>query len=402
MRRKLGLVEAVLRLSYEWLFSVLCSYFIIVIFMGKKPDGFMELVLLVIYIASYVVRKNAGYNLWIFLVHALLCGGAFLCPFSTGTKWVLIGITLYQMGEAFLYEKRGNYGNFNDVPWPTFFVSIIIYAYGIATKSSLLTTSAYIIPLVLIILYLLIIYIAGLKGYVDSSKNVSGLPINKILTVNSSIVFLIVILLLTGIFIGMVLGLDDALYKTFRAILYIISYIIFAIRLMLIFLLSRVTQTSDSHLEYEQGRFTSFVSQHGDDVVGILDVVYKAGAAILVIYLIYKIAGWFIRLMMRKRISSEDKVEEAEAYKKSITASPIKKERRSIFSAETKFRKYYRERILRHRYDIRLDSSKTSNDIKDELIDNELDDITDITTAYNEIRYGNQKATKEMIRLFDK
>ena len=163
----------------------------------------------------------------------------------------------------------------------------------------------------------------------------------------------------------MVLGLDDALYKTFRAILYIISYIIFAIRLMLIFLLSRVTQTSDSHLEYEQGRFTSFVSQHGDDVVGILDVVYKAGAAILVIYLIYKIAGWFIRLMMRKRISSEDKVEEAEAYKKSITASPIKKERRSIFSAETKFRKYYRERILRHRYDIRLDSSKTSNDIKD-------------------------------------
>ena len=62
MKRKLELLEAGLRLSYEWLFSVLCSYFIIIIFMGKKPDGFIETALLVIYIASYLVRKNAGYN----------------------------------------------------------------------------------------------------------------------------------------------------------------------------------------------------------------------------------------------------------------------------------------------------------------------------------------------------
>ncbi|MBQ9279003.1 MAG: hypothetical protein IJ224_10265 [Lachnospiraceae bacterium] len=402
MRRKIELFEAGLRLLYEWLFSVLCSYFIIVIFMGKKPDTLIPLALLIIYIASYVVRKNAVYNIWILIIHALLLAVLFLSPFSGSSKWVLAAIIIYQMSEAFLYERRGNFGNFNDVPWPTFFVSVIIYAYGFATKSSLLTTSAYVIPILLIIIYLLIIYIDGLKGYVEASKNVSGLPINKILTINTSIVFIIVLLLLAGIGLGMILGLDDALYKAFRALLYIISYIIFAIRLMLIFLFKSITRTQDDQITYEQNRLSGFASQHADDVVGILDIVYKVGAAILVIYILYKVAAWFIRLMMRKRIIAEDKVEDAVTYKKSISSSRVKKERKSIFSSETRFRKYYRERILRHRYDIRLDSSRTSNDIKDELYKNELDDITDITRAYNEIRYGNKKVTKDMLRLFDK
>ncbi len=402
MKRKLELLEAGLRLSYEWLFSVLCSYFIIIIFMGKKPDGFIETALLVIYIASYLVRKNAGYNLWIFLVHAVLAGAVWLCPFSSSTRWVLTAIIIYQMGEAFLYERRGTYGNFNDVPWPTFFVSVIIYAYGIATKSSLLTTSAYIIPIILIIIYLLIIYIDGLKGYVEASKTVSGLPIKKIITVNSSIVFIIVLLLMAGMGIGMLLGLDDALYKAFKAILYIISYIIFAIRLMLIFLFRPLTKTSDEQLVYEQDRLSGFMSGHADDVVGILDIIYKVGAAILVIYIIYKVVAWFIRLMLRKRITSEDKVEEASPYKKSIFSSHIKKEKNNIFSSEVRFRKYYRERILRHKYDIRLDNTKTSTDLKNELQINDIDDITDITKAYNDIRYGGKKATKEMLRLFDK
>ena len=79
-----------------------------------------------------------------------------------------------------------------------------------------------------------------------------------------------------------------------------------------------------------------------------------------------------------------------------------KKEKKNIFSSEYKFRKLYRERVLRYKYDIRLDACKTGRDIRDELYKNELDDITKITAAYEEVRYGDKKVTKEMMKLFDR
>lgn len=402
MKRRLEFCQASLRLIYEWLFSVLVSYFIIVIFVGERPAAFIELCLLIIYLASYIVRIKAVYNIWIFAVHLLLSVGVWFLPFSNGNKWVLTGIIIYQMSEAFLYEKRGSYGNFTDVPWPTFFASIVFYVYGYVTKSSLLKTSAYFIPIILIILYLLIVYTDGLKGYVDATKNVSGLPINKIVSVNSSIVMIIILLLIMGIFIGGLLGLDDALYKALRALLFVVSYIVFAIRFLLILLLRPLTQTPDEQIQYEQGKLSGFVSGHADDVAGMLDVIYKVGAAILIIYILYKAATLVIRFFMKKRLVEGDKVEDAYVRKRNVEVIYNKKEKRSIFSSEQRFRKLYRERILRYKYDIRLDSNKTCMDLKEELYEKELDDVGEITESYKAVRYGNSKVTKEMFKLFDR
>lgn len=402
MKRRLELLQAGLRLTYEWLFSVLFLYFVIVIFAGERPADFVEPCLLVIYLASYIVRRKALYNIWIFAVHLLLSVGVFFLPFSNGNKWVLIGIIIYQMSEAFIYEKRGSYGNFTDVPWPTFFASIVFYVYGYVTKSSLLKTSAYFIPVILIIIYLFIIYIDGLKGYVDATKNVSGLPINKIVSVNSSIVLLIILLLITGIIIGGMLGLDDALYKALRALLYVVSYIVFAVRFLLILLFRPLTKTSEEQIEYEQGRLSGFVSGHADDVVGILDIIYKVGAAILVIYILYKAASVIIRFFMKKRLIEGDKVEDAYIRKRKVDVAHNIKERPGVFSGEQRFRRLYRERILRHQYDIRLDPYKTCMDLKNELYEKELDDISEITESYKAVRYKGKKVTKDMLKLFDR
>ncbi|MBQ9232804.1 MAG: hypothetical protein IJ167_02045 [Lachnospiraceae bacterium] len=402
MRHKIETLQAGLRLIYEWLFSVLFFYFIVVVFVKKKPDGFVELALLIIFIISYIIRKKARFNLWILLVHALLAVGVYFIPFENSTKWILLGLIIYQMGESFLYEKKGVYGNFRDAPWLTFIISIIFYAYGYATKSSLLKTSSYIIPVLLIIVYLIMLYIDGLRGYVDSSKDVSGLPINRIITVNSSVVLIIVVLLIAGIGLGGILGFDQALYKALKAILYFIVYIILFIRLVLILLSAPFLRTPNERLINEQSGFRDYVSEHADDFAGFFDIMYKICAAILIIYILYKVVSWSIRLILKKRIIIGDLVEDAVTDKKIISTKRVRKDKFSMFSTEQRFRKSYRERILMYRYDIRLESNKTSNDIKDELYKNELDDITDITEAYNEIRYGNQKATKEMLRLFDK
>ena len=188
-------------------------------------------------------------------------------------------------------------------------MSVVIYAYGYATKSSLLTSGAYIIPIILIVLYLLIIYIDGLDIYLESTKNVSGLPVKKIVFVNSSIVIAIIILLLAGMLLGHALGLSSALYKGLKAVVFLLSYVIFAIRLVFIFLLRPLTKTTSEKMQYEQNKFGDFLSDHADDTVGILDMIYKTAAILLVIYILYKLAGFIIKLLMKKRTVYGDKVE---------------------------------------------------------------------------------------------
>ena len=202
--------------------------------------------------------------------------------------------------------------------------------------------------------------------------------------------------------LGHALGLSSALYKGLRAVVFILSYLIFAIRLMFIFLLRPLTKTTSDRMQYEQNKFSDFLSEHADDTVGILDIIYKTAAILLVIYILYKLAGFIIKLLMKKRTIYGDKVEDAVVSNRRVDVAGIKKEKKNIFSSEYKFRKLYRERVLRHRYDIRLNAYKTVRDIRDELYKNELDDITKITAAYEEVRYGDKKVTKEMMKLFDR
>ena len=402
MRPKLELTRTMLRLLYEWLFSILLAYFFLIIFMKKTPYEYIELLLLGIYAVSYITRRLAPNNFVAFLIH-LICGVAlFFIPIPRSDAVVAACILFYQLWESFIFIRTDKLLILNDVPWPTLLISIIIYAYGYFTKSSLITTRAYIIPIILIIIYFLIVYLDGMNKYIESTKDVTGLPISRIIKTNSAVVFVIILLLITGIALGEWLGLDAALYKLGRGILSVIGMIVLIIRIIWRVIYLFFSNTSDGEVTPEGNDFGEIAGIYAREIRDSSEFIFKLIAALFIIYIVYKVTAWFIKLLMRKRQLNGDVVEKADVRSRSVTNYDRLNRKGSGSSKEEKLRKLYRDSIIFYRYDIRLSQDKTPQEIADELYDKEIADVNEITEIYRNVRYGGEKVTRDMLRAFRK
>ena len=402
MKHKVDFFRTFFRLLFEWLFTVLLAYFFLIIFVKTKPYEYIEIILLLFYAVSYVSRRRAPNNMIIFLVHVIPAIVLYFIPIPKSTVWVTIAIDLYLLTEAFFYSRTGHFSVLNDTPWPSFLISVVIYAYGYFTKSSFLTTRAYVIPILLIMTWFMIIYLDGIKKYVDATKDVSGLPMQRIVKTNSTIVLLIMLILIFGLFLGDFLGLDIALYKLVRGILYGIFMILLIIRIIIRLLLffagggvsaGRTLNTADLEeqaVEYSQG------------VGGTFEFILKLALAGLALYLFYKMLVWFIRLLMRRRNTTFDIIEKADVRRAGTEKYNIIRKTTFGTSKEEALRRLYRENIWRFRYDIKLNKQKTAQEISDELYDKEIADVEEITKIYRDVRYGGEKVTKSMLRAFKK
>ncbi|MBQ9609548.1 MAG: DUF4129 domain-containing protein [Lachnospiraceae bacterium] len=402
MRPKLEYFRMGLRLLYEWLFSILLAYFFLIIFVKKTPFQFIELILLGVYLVSYLTRRKAPNNFVAFLIH-IVCGTAmFFLPIPRGDAIVIAMIIFYQLWESFIYIRTGKLLILNDVPWPTLLISIIIYAYGYFTHSSLLTTWAYYIPIMLIVIYFLIIYLDGMNKYVESTRDVTGLPISRIVKTNSLIVFVILALLITGILLGNWLDLDAALYKLGRGILSVIGMIVLVIRIIGRIIYSIFHTESNEEILSEENEFGDIAGLYARQIRDSSEFVFKLIAVIFVIYILYKFLSWFIRLLMKKRQINGDIIEKADMRIRSIVNYNSINKNNTGSSREEKLRKLYRESIIFYRYDIRLSQNKTPQEIEKELYDMEIADVREITDIYRDVRYGGENVTKEMLRAFKK
>ncbi|MBR1815318.1 MAG: hypothetical protein IJ763_01315 [Lachnospiraceae bacterium] len=402
MRPKVDFFRTFFRLLFEWLFTVLLAYFFLIIFVKTEPYEYIELLLFIFYTISYVSRRRAPNNLIIFLAHVIPAVVLYFMPVPKSTVWVTIAIDLYLLTEAFFYSRTGRFSVLNDTPWPSFLISVVIYAYGYFTKSSFLTTRAYIIPILLIMTYFMIIYMDGIRKYVDATKDVSGLPMKRIVKTNSIIVLLIMLILLFGLFLGDFLGLDNALYKLVQGILYGIFLILLVVRTIIRILLflagggvsaGRTLNTADIEeqaVEYSQG------------VGGTFEFILKLALAGLAIYLFYKMMVWFIRLLMKRRNTTFDIIEKADVRHTGTEKYNIIRKNTFGTSKEETLRRLYRENIWRYRYDIKLNDRKTAQEISDELYDKQIADVDEITKIYRDVRYGGEKVTKNMLRAFKK
>ena len=398
MRHRIRFAGTVLRLIFEWLFTILVAYFFIIIFLKATPYRYTALVLLGLYILSYITREYSPNNFVVLLIHAAAGVGLYFADIPRTTVWPLICIVVYMMSSSFAYTRTGKYSILNDMPWPTFFFSVIIYAYGYFSKNEFLTTRAYIIPVLLLVTYYLIIYIDGINVYVDSTKDVSGLPIKRIVKTNTMIVMLIIGLLIVGLILGEVLGLDDMLLRLIKAVLYLINLIFLGIRALIKLLAffiggdrEQINEIRDMSIGEEARVIPAKAGEFFDSILKLL-------MALLAIYILYRVAAWFIRLLLRRRNVSGDIIEKADVRTGSFDSYSGRKKKGRGASAEDRIRAAYKEHILRFKYDIRLENNMTPEEISEELYDKEIADVSYITMIYSDVRYGGQKPTREMFK----
>lgn len=399
MKLNIEMSRKILRLLYEALFTVLIIYFIEIILVKEKPAPILIAIVLSSYVISYIIRERAANYGLILLLHLVMAGIIFVLPVSRGLAGIMLAVAAYQVLESFAYAGRNSaLRPLGDIPWPTFLISFIIYLYGAYIKSDEIVYATYIIPVLLLFIYLLMVYVEGIRVYIDSTRDISGVPLKNIISTNTMIVTGILVLFMMGLILGNILHLENALHKLGEGILSIfrlLSYIIMFVVTIFGRMLSQGGEEDEEPLEFDSGQTVEHIGRIGSSV----EIILKLGLLFLVIYIVYRITARIIKHLLVSRKFADDIIEVAETNRKSSVEDVGRK---GIFglvlSKEERARKYYRLRIMRYRYDISLDKSRTCNELEDLIRENKLDDVSEITGLYSDIRYGNRTVDRELLR----
>lgn len=387
----------ILRMLYETAFTSLLLYFFAVLYYKEIPGFFVVFSFLLLYVLSFGIREWAPTHILVLFLHLIPMVGICLLPFSLGIRIILMGIQIYLMISAVMYSYKGAVIKpITDVPWPSFLVCFFIYILSLTAHASVLTTAAYIVTILLLVIYYLLLYVEGLSKYIDAASDVSGLPLKRMLHTNTTIVGMIILILLFGLFMGHLLGTDGLANVLLAVSRTIVQYLF----LFIGFLLSKwqeIMGTSDLELDYADGELVAPEVISGWGVV--LEVLLLIAFAGGMIFLFYHLLRKLIKLLLKPRSYEEDIIEAAEK-ERTVTKEKSKgriRVPRSLTLAE-KARRYYKLRIMKHKDELSLDGQRTCRDIQKEMLQQGLEDVNELTELYSEIRYGTRAVDKKTLR----
>lgn len=399
MKSNIQVLRRLLQLVYEVLFTILLFDFMLIIFVKEQPAWYAFILVISIYLISFIARMWApSYGLAL-LLHVLPMVLIWFFPITRGTFIVLAFIDFYILSDAFVFMKRnGIIMPVSDFPWPTFAISLIIYIFGYYTKSNLMTKSAYYIPVVLMILYLILLYLEGLHKYVEATKDVSSLPLKKIVFTNTMIVSMILLLIIIGIACGKWLHIDDAIIWVGKIILEFIRFIASIIAFFWRVVSAFMTTGKGQAVSFEMLGET--VSNEGES--NLINSLETIGKLIFLGFLMlgaYKLFSKIIKVLFMKRKLHTDTIEKIETVKKKKQESFIlTREEKKKLSISDKIRRLYKNKIEHYRFEITLNQKKTAREIEKEITGKEIGDVKELTDIYAEVRYSNKNVDGKLLK----
>ena len=399
MKHKIELTRRMLRMLYEIFFTIILYMYFQVVFCKLNPEIVTITSICILYLISYVVREKVGTHVGIALCHIVFGVVVYFAPYQTGERIMLLFLAFYVMSGSLGYSLRGaKLKPADDFPWPVFLIAFVVYLYGIGMKHEILTNSTYILTILLLMVYYIMIYVEGVKEYVESTKDVQGLPLKQIVGTNTILVVFILIALILGVFMGGYIDLSGIIKSLGDFLVYVLR--IFAAGLIFVtrFFVGLLSGGSG---EMNSSEDTSHLYQDGKLSEGIFDdeFLLKIIFICVVFYVLYKVNKTMLYHIMAKRVYDNDIVDIAEKKKKTkMDRVNTKRIFSFVKSDEEKIRKYYKIRVLRDEQDISLCKDKTCREIESEMREKNLGDISELTDIYSRVRYGNVPPDKNMLK----
>lgn len=399
MKQKLELLRRIFRCVYEILFSVLIYIFLAIVAFKTEPGIKAYVTISMIYIISYILREKIPNYLLLVGLHIVEGVVVCLIPFAVTEKILFCLYTGNCLFDAYLYAKRNGYlKSMSEAPWPTFLFSFIFYLFGLYIKNDMLVNVSYILPLILLVVYLVIHYLDGLRGYLEATKDVSGLPLKSIVVTNSAIVAFVIITIIVCMILGRVFGLERMLTVVgvfLREVLKVVIWSIIIFYRIIAHLITTGTFSQSTSPMPTELVTNDFINSSAES----MELILKLGVMALVIYIIYKIAVKIIKSMLKKRRFDIDTVEEAfVSYEEKRANMSIFDRIKLKLSKEERARRYYKNKIERYKYDIKLNPNSTCRGIENEIKDSQLGDVKNITDLYADVRYGDVDVDKNILK----
>lgn len=386
------------RKAIRWLYLTLITIQVVYFSVAILPDtriSWYHLALAgCILLYDYAIREAVSQIWQIIVLNVIPLISVIIIPGTIYVKVVLcllIVVITFTSSRYLLLE--GKMFLASDMPVPAFVVGFVTFLAGDYIKRPDIMSLATYLPIILFMIFLVANYLDGLVGYIRATKDVTGIPINRIIKSNSLIIVCIMIVSLVSLALGDALGLGFALKKMLGAVFSIVKNVLKIIMIVLSFLASLFAgkggiatnnfSTSMMALELQEEAHSDFAD--------IVNAIMKVLFLIIVAVVVFSFLIWFVRMILRKH-DHTDKIDDiAELGKKD------KKERtrpgffvrlKEYLSMEERARRIYKKRILSFKDDYKLSESLTTGQIRDGIKLKTGKELSELTVLYDKVRYG--------------
>ncbi len=398
-KRRIELIRRILRLFQDFLGVNLLIALLLAALTNEHPLVVIPAVLSVLFLFSAAVRERVVRNLWILVWHLVPVPILLLLPLSWPLRLMFLAAVLGQMlPRSIAYSTfGGRLMPMDGTPWPMFLLTLIGYIGGSKLPEPALVSWSYITLFLGLFSYLILVYVEGISGYMDATKDVAGLPLKNILSVNSYIVgMILLILLLISVLTGF-FHVEEALHVIARAGIAVLRVIGYFFKYAFI-ILQMLTSTT-KHRPEEAVQETENVKEEIKHALASGEIFIKLFLLGIIIWIMVKTGGRILKWFIMRRRRDTSYVIEYSATPREGRRERAKK--RGIFRGgdnREKARRAYRDRIRRHSSYFPLRNSMTCGEIRDELLEKELDDVEELTALYERIRYTEEPVDKVLLK----
>ena len=402
MKTKIEAARKLVRLLYYYLLVAFFATFALYLLKQGSLSAENYLILAAVMSISWLMREKTGNNIILFFTHVAMIAGVIYIEKTTAEKTVIAVTVFVIMIFAMRYNRSGGrLRRLDEIPWPMFLAGMVMYAFGLYMNNKEMLFTAYLIPVMLFITYLIVIYLDGVYDYFDRTKDVNDLPVRRMMSVNSIIVAGIIVITLISIAISYIFKLDILMRGFFKGLLTVLRLFMLCIKFIYTLLMSALSggsvknQAAKSREEVKQlVEDNSFA----DSMTTIVVIAIIILAAVFVYYLVRRI----VRFIIAKRRMPSDIVEQIveiphdqkEKRKGFVT---VMKERMSL---DERARRVYRDTVLKTGRPYVPEEYDTTLDIRDKISENSVYDLSEITELYNKLRYSemvpDRKTLSEM------
>lgn len=407
MKYNLTLLKNIGRLiNTACVYCILFGVFL-TIYDGKIVYPFYLLGIPVILISYLLIERYCYHAIPYILFHAVFLVPILMIHFPVITyRYLYLVVFIAENIHGIYIWKQNVEKPYKEAPWALYIVIGTIYIIVTAYHMTNLSNMVYAASIILLIVHFFRLSLEGLGNTLVKTQNATSVPTNRIIATSfAMIIFISLGFFVTAIFVRIfhleqsIYALGKFLMKILKVFIHLIMYVVAAIRL----LLSRENQTEEEE-PIEEGLLESLEElQEPSLLAQILQTICVIAFLLIVIYLLYRVLSYLIRLFFNRYAKDSDIIVTLHSYKDQTKS---KAEKTSVLEKIKEILRTDNAMKLRHAYRLKVKSyppevypkSNTPKEIADNILEVYDEDIKELTDLYEKARYSNEEITIDEVK----
>ena len=400
MMKKITSINNLLTFFIEFLVFYISIFEGMILLKHDYKAFIFPFIILPFLIASFFMRKFINNIIVFLLFHILLYIICFFIPLGSSEKTLIIfSLTVLTILDFKFWSKnslRKRLVNSPSIFFEIFFIIVLIH--GTIVNSKEIIILSYALGLIFLLVKFITNYLDNLEIYIARNSNIKNVPIKQLISLNSSIFFIIIFLIFIILAIVKILNLEKYLYAPFEPIL---SFFKIALATFFKYLFSIATDSSNpsfSEVEETIPIETATALSGNSTFTKVLETLFNIFVFLLVAFFCYlaiKIIYSYLKNNFSKSNIKTDKIEYLNSEKIIDTEEKIN----SKFSLKPKnnnekIRKIFYKRVKKNKK-LNINNKLTAKEISNKISKNDNISLEELTTLYEKARYSNTNCSNE-------